>query len=130
VSGDVLLQGRMDGELHVETVSGQIDANSRGERLRRASVATVSGDADVRVALDKGGELKAESVSGDLRVRMPRALSARVSGESFSGDLEAPGADIERPRYGPGASFTHRYGSGDGVIRLETFSGDAVLVLE
>ena len=130
VSGDVFLQGRMDGEMHVETVSGQIDANSKGERLRQVSVGTVSGDADVRVALYRGGNLKAETVSGDLKIHMPKSLSARVSGESFSGDLDAPDADIERPKYGPGSSFEHRYGSGDGVIRLETFSGDATLILE
>jgi hypothetical protein len=53
-----------------------------------------------------------------------------VSGESFSGDLDAPGADIERPKYGPGSSFEHRYGSGNGEIRIETFSGDAELILE
>jgi len=130
VSGDIYLQGRMDGELHVETVSGQIDANSKGERLRQVSVGTVSGDADVRVALDRGGNLKAETVSGDLQIHLPKSLSARVSGESFSGDLDAPGADIERPKYGPGSSFEHRYGNGDGVIRIETFSGDATLILE
>lgn len=130
VSGDVFLQGRMDGELHVETVSGQIEANSKGERLRQVSVSTVSGDADVRVALDRGGNLKAETVSGDLHMYLPRSLSARVTGESFSGDLEAPGAEVERPKYGPGSSFEHRYGNGDGVIRIETFSGDAALILE
>lgn len=131
VSGDVFLQGRMDGEMHVETVSGQIEADSKGERLRQVSVATVSGDAEVRVALDRGGNLKAETVSGDLRLRLPKALSARAHAESFSGDLSATGVTrIERPKYGPGSSFEHRYGNGDGVIRIETFSGDASLILE
>jgi hypothetical protein len=133
VSGDIFLQGRMDGEMHVETVSGQIDANSKGQRLRQVSVGTVSGDADVRVVLDRAGNLKAETVSGDLKIRLPKSLSARATGESFSGDLSATGlseSEIERPKYGPGSSFEHRYGNGDGVIRIETFSGDAALILE
>jgi DUF4097 and DUF4098 domain-containing protein YvlB len=130
VSGDLSLRGKLNGEMSVETVSGNIDANSNGMRLRRISASTVSGDVSVRAGLSDGGELKAESVSGDLHLRLPKATSARVSGETFSGDLTAPGATIERPKYGPGASFEHRYGTGNGQIRIETFSGDAELILE
>jgi hypothetical protein len=57
-------------------------------------------------------------------------VSARASGESFSGDLSAPGAKVRKEEFGPGSSFEQRYGSGAGEIRLETFSGDAKLVLE
>jgi len=130
VSGDLHLRGKLTGEMSVETVSGNIEADSNGMRLRRIDASTVSGDVKVRAGLTDGGELKAESVSGDLRLTLPKALSARVSGETFSGDLHAPGASIERPKYGPGASFEHRYGSGNGQIRIETFSGDAHLILE
>ena len=130
VSGDVHLRGKLSREMSVETVSGNIEADSSGLRLRRIDASTVSGDVKVRAGLTDGGELKAESVSGDLRLTLPKALSARVSGETFSGDLHAPGASIERPKYGPGASFEHRYGSGNGQIRIETFSGDAHLILE
>ena len=130
VSGDVHLRGKLSREMSVETVSGNIEADSSGLRLRRIDASTVSGDVKVRAGLTDGGELKAESVSGDLRLTLPKALSARVSGETFSGDLHAPGASIDRPKYGPGASFEHRYGSGNGQIRIETFSGDAHLILE
>ena len=61
---------------------------------------------------------------------MPRDLSANVRGESFSGDLTAPGAQVIRPKHGPGSSFEHRYGSGDGDITIESFSGDATLQLD
>ena len=130
VSGDLHLRGKLSREMSVETVSGNIEADSSGLRLRRIDASTVSGDVKVRAGLTDGGELKAESVSGDLRLTLPKALSARVSGETFSGDLHAPGASIERPKYGPGASFEHRYGGGNGQIRIETFSGDAHLILE
>jgi DUF4097 and DUF4098 domain-containing protein YvlB len=130
VSGDLHLKGKLNGELDVETVSGNIEADSNGLKLRRIDASTVSGDVRVRAGLQDGGEVKAESVSGDLHLVMPKSLSANVSGETFSGDLDAPGATIERPKYGPGASFEHRYGSGNGLIRIETFSGDGELVLE
>ena len=130
VSGDVRLRGKLDGELDVETVSGNIDADSNGLKLRRIDASTVSGDVRVRAGLQDGGEVKAESVSGDLHLVMPKNLSANVSAETFSGDLDAPGAKVERPKYGPGASFEHRYGSGSGLIRIETFSGDGELILE
>ena len=84
----------------------------------------------MRVGLAEGGEISSETVSGDIRLRLPRSLSARVSGETFNGDLEAPGAKIRTEEFGPGKSMEVRYGSGAGEIRIESFSGDAVLTLE
>lgn len=130
VSGDIVLAGRLDGEAHAETVSGDITIDSRGQRLRRLSTGTVSGDAQARVGLRDGGQIKSETVSGDIRLRLPKDLSARVSGESFSGDLDAPGAKVRKEEFGPGKSFEARYGSGNGQIRIESFSGDAMLTLE
>jgi DUF4097 and DUF4098 domain-containing protein YvlB len=130
VSGDVVLGGRLTGEVHGETVSGRLSIDSAGERLRRLSAGTVSGDIDARVGLTDGGEIRSETVSGDIRLHLPRGTSARASGESFSGGLRAPGAKIDKEEFGPGSSFEQRYGSGAGEIRMETFSGDAILDLE
>lgn len=127
VSGDVVLRGRLSGKVAAETVSGDIDIEVNGERVRSLKAATVSGDARVRTALADGGEIKLESVSGNLRLATPAGLSARLSAETFSGDLRAPDARIQRPKYGPGASLEARYGSGQGTVRMETFSGDGVL---
>jgi DUF4097 and DUF4098 domain-containing protein YvlB len=129
VSGDVVLMGRLEGEVHAETVSGDITVDSRGKRLRRLYTGTVSGDMQARVGLVDGGTIKSETVSGDIRLHLPQNVSARVSGESFSGDLEAPGAHVRKEEFGPGKSFDQRYGSGAGEIRMETFSGDAELIL-
>ncbi len=130
VSGDIVLKGRLDGEVHAETVSGDITIDSRGQRVRRLSTGTVSGDADVRVGLADGGEIKSETVSGGIKLRLPKNLSARVSGETFSGDLGAPNAKIHTEEFGPGKTLTASYGNEEGEIRMESFSGDASLVLE
>ena len=130
VSGTIALRGRISGEISAETVSGDIRIDSRGEPARKLDTSSVSGNASYVGGLAAGGRISAESVSGDIRLSLPRALSARVHGESFSGDLRAPQARIERPGFGPGSSFEHTYGGGDGEIRMETFSGSAELVLE
>lgn len=130
VSGDIRLGGRIDGEISVGTVSGDADIAVHESAVRSVSTTTVSGDIRLRTALAAGGGIAMESVSGDIELRLPAGLSARVRGESFSGELDAPDARIERPRHGPGASFEHRYGSGDGEISIETFSGDARLRLD
>ena len=127
VSGELFLQGRLNGEVSLETVSGNLRMDTLGERLRSMSAGTVSGDMDLKMGLADGGKVRTESVSGDLLLRLPRDLSAEVSGESFSGELSAPGAKIEREEFGPGSSFQTRYGAGKGDVRIETFSGDATL---
>lgn len=130
VSGAVDLRGRLNGQVHGETVSGKLSIDSAGEPLRRLSANTVSGEVDVRTALADGGDIKAQTVSGDIHLALPRSLSARVSAETFSGSLAAPGARVRKEEYGPGASLEQRYGSGAGEIHLETFSGDAQLTLQ
>ena len=44
--------------------------------------------------------------------------------------LAEAGAKLHREEFGPGATIEARYGSGAGDIHLESFSGDAILVLE
>ena len=130
VSGEAVLRGRLNGEVHGETVSGKLSIDSAGQALRRLSANTVSGEVDVHTALADGGDIKAETVSGDIHLTLPRSLSARVTAQSFSGSLAAPGARVKKEEYGPGSSLDQRYGSGAGEIHLETFSGDAQLTLE
>jgi DUF4097 and DUF4098 domain-containing protein YvlB len=130
VSGDITLGGRLDGEVHAESVSGDIAIDTKGERLSRLQTGTVSGDVHARAALSDGANVKSESVSGEITLVLPKSTSARVDGETFSGDLRIPGAEVHRPKYGPGASVEHRYGSGSANIRIESFSGDAEIELE
>lgn len=130
VSGDIDLRGRLDGEVDVETVSGRIDVAGHESRIHELSGSSVSGDIRIATALAPGGRISLESVSGDIAMDLPADLSANVRAKSFSGKLAAPGADIERPKHGPGSSFSHRYGEGEGEITIETFSGDGRLRLD
>lgn len=130
VSGDLTLAGRLNGEVSVESVAGDVRVDSKGEKLASFGAGTVSGDVQVQMALAVNGEVKMESVSGDLLLVLPGDLSAQVSGESFSGDLNAPGAKVDREEFGPGSSFHTHYGDGKGEIRLESFSGDVELRLK
>ncbi|MCF7221981.1 DUF4097 family beta strand repeat-containing protein [Marilutibacter chinensis] len=130
VSGEIELRGRLSDEVSIETVSGDAQVQVVESALRRFSGASVSGDLSLRTALAGNGRIDLETVSGDVDLYLPRGLSAGVRGETFSGSLRAPGADIQRPRHGPGASFEHRYGSGEGEVSIETFSGDATLHMD
>ncbi|ALN90102.1 DUF4097 family beta strand repeat-containing protein [Lysobacter gummosus] len=130
VSGDLDLRGRLSGEAHLETVSGKVEMAAHESRLSKISGNSVSGDLRISAALADSGEISLETVSGDVNLSMPRSLSAVVRGQSFSGDLSAPDVEVQRPKHGPGSSFEHRYGSGNGRIKIETFSGDASLEFE
>lgn len=129
VSGDIRLNGRLNGDISAETVSGSILVAVNGERVSELTASTVSGNANISTALATDGKIKMESVSGNLTLRLPSDVSAQVRGESFSGRLRATGVTIEKRR-GPGSSFQTRYGSGDGDISMTTFSGNAEVRVE
>lgn len=129
VSGSLTLNGRLSGEVTVESVSGNVNVSVRDERLRELKANTVSGNLRASTGVAPKAEFHMETVSGNVLLIVPSNLSAEVRGETFSGDLRAPGVKIER-KVGPGASFQTRYGSGDGDISLETFSGNAELRFE
>lgn len=130
VSGSVNLRGRLNGQVDVETVSGDIQVAVKDESLRDLSTNSVSGSTRVSTGLARNGKVSLSSVSGGVLLVLPRNLSAHVTAETFSGDLKATNAKVDRPEHGPGRSLDTRYGSGEGEIKLETFSGDAELRLE
>ncbi len=129
VSGSLTLNGRLNGEVTVESVSGNVNVAVKDERLREFKANTVSGDLRVSTGVAPKAEFHMETVSGNVLLIVPKNLSAEVRGETFSGDLRAPGVKVDRG-VGPGASFQTRYGGGDGDISLETFSGDAEIRFE
>jgi hypothetical protein len=111
VSGDVRLE-QVGGELRVQTVSGDVSAHFVGGSIVSK---TVSGD--LRVDSVREGHVTAQSVSGDIELGVASGTNLDVDAGSVSGDLasEVPlGSD-------PGAA------GGDGptlVVRGKTVSGD------
>jgi hypothetical protein len=111
VSGDVRLQ-HVGGELRVQSVSGDLFAEYVGRSVQAKSVS-----GDVRLESVREGEVTAQSVSGDIDVGVSPGTNLDVDAGSVSGDLtsEVPlGSE-------PGDA------SGDGpllVVRGKTVSGD------
>ncbi len=121
VSGRVSLRGTAPDRLRAESVSGDIV-------LQLESIAgsvnaeSVSGDLNVGTAA-LAGRIQLESMSGSVEVSLPRGSSARLHASSFSGSIESDAGEVERRRYGPGASLEHVLGKGDADVSVETFSG-------
>src|SRR5690606_34921199 len=128
VSGDVRLSGRGGGELGVDTVSG--DADLAFQSLRRVVMDSVSGDLELRTGLAPSGRISADTVSGGVRLRLPADTSARLSVETFSGGISSPVGDVKTEKYGPGKTLEARLGSGEGEVRLVTFSGGVRISLD
>lgn len=127
VSGGIALRGRMNGNINADSVSGGIDVVVKDEQIRALKASTVSGNVSADTALAPNGEIQLESISGRLILTVPANISTQVRAESMSGTLEAPNVTVQRPRYGPGSSYSTRYGSGAGEIDMQTLSGDARL---
>jgi hypothetical protein len=122
VSGDVKLQGGLNGDVSMESVSGNLVLGAQG--LDKLQVNTVSGDATLQAALNASGVIKAETLSGTLELTLPKATSAKLHAESFSGDITSPEGKVNREEHGPGKTLDVTYGSGQGTVKLESFSGD------
>lgn len=127
VSGDIKLQGGLDGEVQMESVSGDLDLVAKA--LSQLSFSTVSGDALIQAGLQPSGSIDAESLSGTIDLRLPKSTSARVHVETFSGDIDSPTGSVHHEEHGPGKSLDTSYGDGRGRIDVESFSGDVRITL-
>jgi hypothetical protein len=89
-SGDLVVEGDIDGAAGTKTVSGDVKLHHVGGDLQFQSVS-----GDLR-AQSIGGSLLAKSVSGDLRVESLQQGEATV--QSVSGDIQlgvAPGTNVD-----------------------------------
>jgi hypothetical protein len=93
----------------------------------RANLDIESVSADIDIDGVAPEDLDVDTVSGNVVIA---AAPGSANIDSVSGDLEAPGAKVRTEEFGPGKTLETRYGSGAGEIRMESFSGDATLILE
>jgi len=128
VSGDIRLSGGLTGVVNLESVSGNIELGA--QVLSKLSISTVSGDSTLQFALAPAGVVKADTVSGNLVLTMPANTNAQLAVESFSGDIVSPVGKVDEEEYGPGKSLNARLGSGQGTMKLESFSGNVQLKLK
>jgi len=122
VSGDITLSGGLTGQVSLESVSGNIELGAQA--LTKLTISTVSGDSTLQFGLVPSGVVKADTVSGNLDLTMPANTSAQLAVESFSGDIVSPVGKVDEEEYGPGKSLNARLGSGQGTMKLESFSGN------
>jgi hypothetical protein len=126
VSGDALVRD-VAGELVARTVSGDLDL--RASALRRARIDTTSGNVSLRTSLEPGARLEADSTSGDLRFELCGSPGAEYELSSFSGDIFAFDGRRGEPRseHGPTSELRFEVGDGDGLVRINTLSGNVSL---
>ena len=122
VSGDIELRAAVSQRLHAETVSGDVDVIGRSP-LQALVASAVSGDLTISVTPAIGARIKADTLSGDVDLRLAQGTSSRLRVETFSGSIRSDVGTVVEEEFGPGAHLDGQLGSGDGDIRIETFSG-------
>jgi DUF4097 and DUF4098 domain-containing protein YvlB len=117
ISGDVRI-GNVRGELHAETISGDVALMSVGQ-VR--AVKTVAGNIEIA---DTEGDVTASSINGDLILRDVKGRSLAL--ETVSGDLRLMQVDVERATLGSvngDIDFVGRLAK-SGRYEFSTHSGD------
>jgi len=122
VSGALRVSNAAGGEIALETVSGDIHLDAG--IVKRLGIESVSGSAEAQLqALAPEGRIKGETLSGRLTLSLPAATSASLRISTFSGAIRSGVGEVQREKYGPGASLEAHMGEGNGTIELESFSG-------
>ncbi len=92
-----------------------------------ATATTVNGSVEVNILDRARGTLVAKTVNGSIDVTLPRGTGLSVDGRTVNGGITAPGMNVERPRYGPGASVSGTIGDGGRRLDLQTTNGSITL---
>ena len=121
VSGSIRARG-LGGQIKFDTVSGDVDADNGS--YREINAGTVSGDISLRGKPADGARIEVETMSGDVHLYLPADASARLRASSFSGSIRSDFGSVKEPEHGPGSSLDATSGSGDGQVKIQTFSGD------
>jgi hypothetical protein len=120
ISGDVAVKGAQ-GEVRVETVSGDVVVQTIGAGAR-VQASTTSGDVAWTGSCGSGCRIEARTLSGDIQLAMAEkssfALHFMTHGGEVRDEFKLNMAENKSD------SMNARYGSGDGLVEAQTFSGD------
>ncbi len=130
ISGDVRIEGAA-GPVRLHTVSGTSQVATTGT-APQVDFQSASGSLDWSGACAKDCHLNAETVSGELRMAVDPKSSFELSYTSHSGELrDEVNLTVKRApsrKHGFASGFMEAtYGSGEGVIEADAFSGNLVV---
>ncbi len=125
VSGDITIEN-VTGEVRLRTVSGNAVVTQNGAS-NKLEFGTTSGDLEWTGACNGNCRIEARTTSGDVKLQMPQSSSFDLRYLTHSGDLsdELKMTTLENSPSRSGAGSVHaRYGKSEGIIEVQTFSGD------
>ena len=125
VSGDITIEN-VTGEVRLRTVSGNAVVTQNGAAAK-LEFGTTSGDLEWMGACNGNCRIEARTTSGDVKLLMPQSSSFDLRYLTHSGDLsdDLKMQTIENSPSHSGAGSVHaRYGKSEGIIEVQTFSGD------
>jgi hypothetical protein len=125
VSGDLTVTN-VAGELEARTVNGDLRAGLSPARIARLN--TTSGTIELNARLSTGGTVEIETVSGREKIDVAAAAGYAYEASTFSGDIDdCFGQQPDHSEYGPGNRLDGTRGTGNGHVRIKSFSGDISL---
>jgi hypothetical protein len=112
-----------DGPINARAVNGAVRAEGRDVR----EAAAVNGSVVVRILGGGRGSVDATTVNGSIEVSLPPGTGVDVSASTLAGSIDAPGLNVDRPPYGPGARASGTIGDGARRLTLKTLNGSITL---
>ncbi|MEO7720176.1 MAG: DUF4097 family beta strand repeat-containing protein [Capsulimonas sp.] len=141
-SGDVIVKALRAGQIHAESVSGDVSVTDAGGALTLKTVSgdidadavnsyavalsTVSGDADIAFSGPSTGSLAGTTVSGDLTLSVWSTSDTRIELTTATGSLHSDLTLIDQTDDGD-RRIAGKLGEGSGSIRLQAISGDIIV---
>jgi hypothetical protein len=117
------IEARTDGTIAASTVNGGVHVEGRDVR----SVHTVNGSITVRAFDRPARAVEARTVNGSIEISLPPGTGVSLSAHTLTGNIDASGLNVDRPRYGPGATASGTLGDGAVRVALETVNGSITL---
>jgi DUF4097 and DUF4098 domain-containing protein YvlB len=124
VNGSVHIDGPR-GRIKAETVNGKVEVWNAADEVELKSV---NGDVSAAFKLAGKERVKLQTVNGNASIAVPQSTNAHMKAETVHGDIRSDlPVNVNRPKYGPGASVDSNLGSGGATIELQTVNGSIYL---